>query len=357
MDPYKRKCAGCANWLSKNKEDLGYIPENSKEKKLCMRCFKLTNYGEMTKFASNDFIEKQLEIFDPQKNLLILVIDLFDIRNSLIENVKKYENYVFVINHLAVLPKSINQKFLIQRLSNFFNKNGYFPIDILLYDGIEKKGIRAINDYINQAYDLKKKIYFIGKTNVGKSTLINALLKFNKIDRQLTVSCHKNTTLSYSKIKIKKTDIIDTPGYPNLGNILNNINADNYRKIINHKGQIKTFQIIDSEQMFFIDKLFSFIIYHDKEQLCTVKFFTKHGFKIHRSKVKDIDNIINNNNYDAISYNKASIFIKKEEKLDFSKRYNLFVSGIAIVLIEGAFKLEIFVPENINYDLTYNIVI
>ena len=66
----------------------------------------------------------------------------------------------------------------------------------------------------------KKKIIFIGRSNVGKSTIINALLKLNNLDDTLITNNSINTTVNLQQIKINKITIIDTPGYLSQGNLL-----------------------------------------------------------------------------------------------------------------------------------------
>lgn len=356
MISYNKKCQGCGNWLSDDKNDLGYIPKFEGKNPLCMRCFKLQNYGKIINVASDETINEKLSELDPKNNLVILVIDLFDIPNTLHLDARFYENLLIVVNRLDVLPKKFVFDVTMKNLDQLIEKAGFNPIDVLLYDAIKKKGIRAINDYIDQAYKLRKKIYIIGKTNVGKSTLINALLKYNKINKALTVSPFKNTTLDYSKIKIGKTEIIDTPGFPNDSNILNNLKQSDLKMIVKYEPVIQNFQIKDESQMFFIDKLFGFIVHH-KNEPCHVTFYITSAFSINRSKVKPFEKIISNEQLNLIEYAEKKDFSMNHEELDDTKKYNLFISGIALVSITGATKIEMIVPNGISYHLTKNAII
>lgn len=356
MSLYNKKCKGCGNWLSSDKDDLGFIPKLDDTNIFCMRCFKLRNYGKLSKVASNDEINEHLSNFDPELNLVILVVDLFDIKNTLHEPAKDYKNLLIVINRSATLPKKFNKSTTYQNLENMIFGNGFNPIDIVLYDGLKKEKISSINEYILQAYELRKKIYIIGKTNVGKSTLINALLKYNKINQIITTSPFKNTTLNFSKTKIGKTELIDTPGFANDGNILNNLSEKDIKNISKQDSIIKNFQIKDNQQMFFIDKLFGFIVTKDLMD-CNVTFYSNSIFKINRSKVKPFEKIINNEQEKLISYVNKKEFITIDNEIDSEKKYNLFVSGIALVSFSGVKKIEIISPKDVNYFLTEHAII
>jgi len=356
MSSYNKKCQGCGNWLSSDKDDLGFVPKFDNKTPLCMRCFKIQNYGKITKVADNKIIDEKLSELKPENNLVILVVDLFDIYNTLNLEAINYKNLLIVVNRLDALPKKFVFDITMKNLDKLIGDLGFNPIDVLLYDGIKKKGIRAINEYIDQAYLLRKKIYIIGKTNVGKSTLINALLKYNKINKSLTVSPFKNTTLDYSKIKIGKTEIIDTPGFPNEGNILNNLKQKDLKKIVKYQPIIQNFQIKDEAQMFFIDKLFGFIIYKGDDN-SNLTFYVTSAFTINRSKIKSFEKIILNKQLDLFEYEEKKEFAIKKEILDPTKKYNFFISGIALVSIMGVNEIEIIVPNGINYYLTKNAII
>ena len=63
-----------------------------------------------------------------------------------------------------------------------------------------------------------RNVYVVGATNVGKSTLINRLIRdYSDMERELTVSRYPGTTLDAVHIPLDDgKEIIDTPGivYP-----------------------------------------------------------------------------------------------------------------------------------------------
>ena len=92
----------------------------------------------------------------------------------------------------------------------------------------------------------KDKVYFVGNTNSGKSTLINKLLKnYSNCISDITTSLYPSTTLSDILIKVNdELEIIDTPGIVDKGNLINNISLKEIKNITPKK-EIKprTYQV------------------------------------------------------------------------------------------------------------------
>ena len=104
------KCNGCGIELQdKNKNALGYTEDISKE--LCMRCFRLTNYGEYQKVSLNN--EEYTKIINsiPKDSLVVYTTDILSLNTSIINNFKKI---LLVITKRDILPKSIKEDKLIR---------------------------------------------------------------------------------------------------------------------------------------------------------------------------------------------------------------------------------------------------
>ena len=102
-----------------------------------------------------------------------------------------------------------------------------------------------------------KKIYFVGITNSGKSTLINALIKsYNGVDGEITMSNYPSTTLGVVDESIGEIHIKDTPGIVIENSIVNYMDSNGIKKV-NSKKEIKpvTIQIHDNGAIL-IDELF-----------------------------------------------------------------------------------------------------
>ncbi|MEA2067087.1 MAG: GTPase [Thermotogota bacterium] len=210
------KCAGCGVTLQTVEPDLeGYIPESvlisrteSKEPMYCQRCFKLKHYGVLPSKLTGkiDFgdIKQYLELTDN----VILVIDVFDFNGTaakeVIEKLKSKRTH-YVVNKIDLIPQEISRDELIKWSIESLNVDS---TKIYLVSSTKRFGI---NRLLKRLSDEKEKTFLlVGMTNVGKSSLINAL----ESEDRITVSKYPGTTMKTLKIYDEKHDItfIDTPG-------------------------------------------------------------------------------------------------------------------------------------------------
>ena len=220
-----KKCAGCGITLQFNNElELGYIPENKyTNSSYCMRCFKMTHYG-VNSFDEAPLQNEQLIKKINEKNIhTIFLIDFLSITNEVINLFKSITNpKTLVINKCEMLPKFVKKNIIIEYLKHEFK----------IKDNIILKGIHASRDY-EQIHDYLinnniKECLLVGLSNVGKSTLINDLIKHTKSEKpKLTVNKIENTTLDFIDIDLNGFKIIDTPGFI----LKDSINIPNSKKI------------------------------------------------------------------------------------------------------------------------------
>lgn len=355
---YNKKCLGCGQYFSKDINNSAYVINPNDKTKFCKRCFQLKHYKKIDNSnVSNEMIISQLKEIDFKDNRIIMVVDLFDIINSIIEPLKKCNDLIIVVNKLSCLPNQFNSFVTLNKLKEIFLENDVNFKNIILYDSVQKKNIKKIMDEIIIATSKKKKVYVVGKTNSGKSSLINALLKFNKLDQNLSVSPFPNTTISLSKVKIDRHTIIDTPGFVNETSMLSNIDNKYIERIHNSKKFVsKTFLLKDENQAFVIEKLF-YIKPNKITNNSSITFYNLNSIKIHRTKKCNIENILNNKELDMISYSENIKFEEKEYKLDNSKKYNIFVNGISLVSIKNIDNIIIGVNKKIKIYITENALI
>ena len=93
------------------------------------------------------------------------------------------------------------------------HEEGLRPVDVVLTSAQNKHAIKEVIDKIEH-YRKGRDVYVVGVTNVGKSTLINAIIQEITGDQNvITTSRFPGTTLD--KIEIPLDDgsyIYDTPG-------------------------------------------------------------------------------------------------------------------------------------------------
>ena len=216
-----KKCLGCGITLqNKSKDILGYT-ENI-ENNLCERCFKLKNYGLYTKVPLTNKNYTQILKAIPTSSTIVYVTDILSLDTTWIE---KLNHPILVITKKDILPKSTKNEKIISYIHNHYPNIS----NIILTSSKTGEGIPELYKKISNY----QKIYIVGTTNSGKSTLINKLINYygETKENTITASMYPSTTLDTIEIKIDNTTIIDTPGLINEGNITNYIDEAGIKKI------------------------------------------------------------------------------------------------------------------------------
>ena len=235
-------CIGCGVKLQdSNMLYEGYTPDLTND--ICSRCFKLRNYGEYElSTKSNDEYIDILKTVNDTKDLVLYIVDLLNIEKD-INTIRKYikNRLILVLTKRDILPKSIND----EKIINYFKNLGLDYQDIIIISANKNYNMDELLLKIKM-HKSSKNVYVVGRTNTGKSTLINKMIQnYGEEKYELTISPLPSTTLN--KINIKLTDditLIDTPGLIDRGSIINYVGFDMIKKI-NAKKEINpvTYQL------------------------------------------------------------------------------------------------------------------
>ena len=220
-----RKCMGCGSILK----------DDELEHNICNRCFKLKHYGEyhVTNKDNSDYL-KIINNID-SNDLVIYVTSLL---NLTIMDLSKFKNVIVVLTKRDILPKSVKDNKIIDYVKNHYNFK-----DIEVISSIKNYNLDNLMAKIEK-YN-KKKVYLIGNTNSGKSTLLNKLIEnYSESDIDITTSMYPSTTLDTIEVKINDIEFIDTPGIIDNGSIINYIDYKMLKKITPKKEvKPRTYQI------------------------------------------------------------------------------------------------------------------
>ena len=293
-------CIGCgAKIQTDDPTERGYTPAAALQKGLdsgqvyCQRCFRLRHYNQMEKVSvTDDEFLAMLNTISMEDALIVNVIDLFDVYGSMIPGLHRFagNNKVLVVgNKVDVLPKSVKLSRVKQWLTEQVQSVGLRPVDVMLVSGKKATSIDDLLETIEEHRD-GKDVYVVGVTNVGKSTVMNQIIRAatgNKED-VITTSQFPGTTLDQIRIPLDDGHfLIDTPGiihHHQMAHVL----SPKELKLVAPQHEIKpiTYQL-NPEQTLFLGGASRFDFISGEKSSFTCYF--ANDLKIHRTKLEKAD--------------------------------------------------------------------
>lgn len=291
-------CAGCGVQIqTEHPKTAGYAPQAAieKERVICQRCFKITHYNEISpvELSDNDFL-KILHTIGESKGLVVKIVDMFDFNGSWISGLPRFVGgnpILLVGNKVDLLPNNIKLNRMKNWLQQSAKEMGLKPVDILFCSA--EKGV-GIEELI-QAMDLHRRnenVYIVGATNVGKSTLINRILKKFGVGKEdhVTTSRFPGTTLDLIDIPLDDgKSLFDTPGIINRHQMAHYV-SERELKVISPVKPIKpkVFQLNEQQTLFFggLSRL-DFVKGERQSFVC----YISNLLPIHRTKLEKADEL------------------------------------------------------------------
>lgn len=327
------KCTGCGVLLQNlDKSDLGYT--SKLESEMCERCFRIRHYNDY-KFVvkdNNDYINI-LKNINNTNDLVVLVVDLFNISKNLTD-ISKYidNNILLVLTKRDILPKSCyDEKFI--KYFDDFNLN---IIDSVVISSNKNYNLDTLYNKIEK-YKTSNKVYVVGFTNSGKSTLINKIIyNYSNENTIITTSNLPSTTIDSISVKVNDDlTLIDTPGLLDDGDIINFIDGKTLKKIIPNK-ELKpiTYQIKDKQ---------SIII----EDLVRLDLFDKNSMTIYMANNLDIKRIY-----------KDTLELKdlKKHELYIEDDSDIVIQGLGFIKFTQKAKIILYTKENVSVFIRKNLI-
>ncbi|CAK1238329.1 ribosome biogenesis GTPase YqeH [Fructobacillus fructosus] len=296
-------CIGCgARMQTTDQQEAGYLPMSALQKQLeseqllCQRCFRLRHYNEIqpVSLTDDDFI-KLLHQVSESKALIVYVLDLFDFSGSTIPGLPRFvgqDNPIYVIgNKVDLLPKSLKANKIKDWVRGQLKDQGIKPVAVDLTSAAHPANLDAILDKIDELR-AGRDVYVVGTTNVGKSTLINQIIKSKTgVQELITTSRFPGTTLDQIAIPLDDgRSLIDTPGIIKADQYAHQV-TDKDLKYVLPKNEIKarTYQLNDGQTVF-IGGLARFDLITGLEDAKTgVTFYFENNLNLHRTKLVGAD--------------------------------------------------------------------
>ena len=322
------KCIGCGIVLQDIDENMdGYVSNN--DHRLCSRCFKIKNYG-MNKVvvAGND---DYLKILDNIKDedIVVYVSSLLTLN---LDYLDKFKNVILVLTKRDIMPKSIKDEKIINYIVNKYGIK-----DVVIVSAFKKFNLDVLYNKLERI-GKNKKIYFVGSTNSGKSTLINEMIKsYNGCDGYITMSSFPSTTLSTIDVLIGDLSVIDTPGIVCEDSIINNLDSKGIKKL-NSKKEIKpiTFQIKGKGSILL-------------DELCRIDYDTNiSSMTFYVSNSLRVDKISLNNNNRMLEYNSLEYNLDKDK--------DIVIEDVGFIKMTNPVKVRVYYKDNINIRVRDNLI-
>lgn len=293
-------CIGCGSIIQTDRPaEIGFTPQAALNKGLesgevyCQRCFRLRHYNDIqdVSLTDDDFL-RFLNELGQKEALIVNVVDIFDFNGSLIPGLHRFvgDNPVLLVgNKVDILPKSLKSSKLTQWMKERAHEAGLRPIDVLLTSAKNAKQLTELLAAIDK-YRKGRDVYVVGVTNVGKSTLINQIIKQTAgVDDLITTSRFPGTTLD--KIEIPLDDghfLIDTPGIIHRHQMAHYLGKKDLKIVAPQKEIKPKIYQLNPEQSLFLDGLarFDFI----KGERSSFVAYVSNDVSIHRTKLQNADN-------------------------------------------------------------------
>ncbi|MFS1663243.1 ribosome biogenesis GTPase YqeH [Streptococcus sp. zg-JUN1979] len=370
----KLHCIGCgAEIQTTDKEQAGYTPQGALEKGLetgelyCQRCFRLRHYNDITDVSISDdeFLKLLHEVGDSDA-LVINVIDIFDFNGSIIPGLSRFtsgNDLLLVGNKKDILPKSLKESKLTQWLTERAHEEGLRPLDVVLTSAQNHQAIKELIELIER---LRKgrDVYVVGVTNVGKSTLINAIIRELTGNQDvITTSRFPGTTLD--KIEIPLEDghyIFDTPGIIHRHQMAHYLSAKDL-KYVSPKKEIKpkTYQL-NPDQTLFLGGLARFDFVKGAKQGFTA--YVDNNLAIHRTKLEGASSFYEKHKGGLLTppSAKAADSLPRLVRHDFTikDKMDVVYSGLGWIRVKGSkdspVVLSAWAPEGVGVMLRKAII-
>lgn len=329
-----KRCPGCGSELqTATNNNPGYVSNINNS--LCDRCYRLKHFNQQydPTLTNDEYIKVVKTVIEPY-NRIIVVIDACNLHASLnqqlLDVIGKRE-VMLLVNKIDILPRVIRPIKIINWIEENIELNFF---DIILTSAQKKYNVDEI------LYSLREEkiseIPIIGMTNVGKTSIINSLLKSVYPDEKFDalISPYSGTTLDAIKLHLDDIILIDTPGIVNSGNIQNYLTKKSLNRVYPKKEYKQQVYQINPNNSLLISSVFN-VDYIDGSKLA-VSVYMSEQIQIHRCKTDNKQSLLDKHLFTQFltlplknEANKFGNFITRE--IILKPKHMLMVDGLCFM--------------------------
>jgi ribosome biogenesis GTPase YqeH len=359
-------CIGCGSRLqSLDPQKPGFILADTLTQKIkaqsniyCQRCFRLRHYNDLSPVSlSNDDFLKILNTISEKQALVVSVVDIFDLDGSLLPALQRLigkNSFILAGNKEDLLPKSLKRSKIKDWLRQRANAVGLKPLAVILLSAAKNHGLDELLEQINH-YRGQRDVYVVGVTNVGKSTLINHLLRsVAGIKDLLTVSRFPGTTLDLIKLPLDDgTFLIDTPGIIQ-ENQITHLLAPQEMKLVMPTKELKpkTYQL-QVGQTLLLGGLARFD--YLKCSRSSITLYLSERLQVHRTKTVNAQSFIDKHLGELLQppFKENTAEFKKLQRHVFKAEYksDLVFAGLGWITIPAGASIAAWAPAKVGVTL------
>jgi len=356
------RCSGCGIRLQSEEQNKpGFIPQQAldREPVICQRCFRIKNYNESSSVTvEQDEFLRLLGQIGGQEALVIHIVDLFDFHGSVISGLQRFigtNPVLLAVNKIDLLPKVTNWN----KVRNWVQKEakdlGLKVEDVVLCSAKQSSGFDRLLDAL-QSYRGDRDVYVVGATNVGKSTLINRLIRdYSDLEQELTVSRYPGTTLDMVHIPLDDGKaIIDTPGIMYPSRYTEWVSPQDLGVLLPDKPLKPAVYQLNEGQTLFFGGFGRFDFIQGERQSFTC--FASGRVPLHRTKLERADDLFRDHAGELLSppnrenLEKLPEWTRHEFRIPKGSRSDLFISGLGWIKVnnEVGAVVAVHVPKGIK---------
>lgn len=365
-----QSCAGCGVQLqSEQQGEPGYLPDTAtkREPVICQRCFRIRNYNEASSIAvdQDDFL-RLLGSIGTTDSLVVHIVDLYDFEGSLISGLQRFVGnnpVLLVVNKVDLLPKAMN----LNRLRNWVQQQakaeGLRTVDIVLCSAKRNIGFEHVIESLER-HRKGRDVYVVGATNVGKSTLINRLIRdFSDLERELTTSRYPGTTLDAIHIPLDdKKSIIDTPGIVYNTRMTEIVPRSFLQSLMPDKPIKPLVYQLNDQQSLFIGSLVRFDFVSGERQSFTL--YISNALNVHRTKLERADELYEEHRGELLGgpsreeLAEMPAWTRHSLRVPRGASKDVFISGLGWIQVNGTAGaiLDVYAPKGIKVILRDSLI-